>query len=149
MKEVVPNIRPYAAGDLDALVAIERGSFPNAWSREVLAEWIERPDSDCRVLEQEGQVVGFVLVVYEPDGLHMINLAVDPRFRRRGLALSALEHVDGLARERGAERVVLEARETNLAAQLLYRKAGYRAVSLVSNYYHGEDAYRMVKRFGS
>ncbi len=149
MREVVPNIRPYAAGDLDALVAIEQASFPNAWSREVLAEWIERADSDCRVLEQEGRIAGFVLVVYEPDGMHMVNLAVDPRFRRRGLALSALECVDELARERGAERVVLEARETNLAAQLLYRKAGYRAVGIVSNYYHGEDAYRMVKRFGS
>ncbi len=149
MREVIPSIRPYADHDLDTLVAIEQASFPNAWSREVLAEWIQRADTDCRVLEQEGRVVGFLLVVYETGGLHMVNLAVDPEFRRRGLGLSALERIDELAEERGAERVVLEVRETNLAAQLLYRKAGYRAVGIVSNYYHGEDAYRMVKRFGS
>ncbi len=148
MRVVIPSIRPYADDDLDTLVAIEQASFPDAWSREVLAEWIQRADSDCRVLEQEGRVVGFLLVVYEPEGLHMVNLAVDPDFRRRGLGLSALERIDELAEERGAERVVLEVRETNLAAQLLYRKAGYRAVDIVSDYYRNEDAYRMMKRFG-
>ncbi len=146
---MIPNIRPYADDDLDTLVAIEQASFPNAWSREVLAEWIQRADTDCRVLEQEGPVVGFLLVVYEPDRLHMVNLAVDPDFRRRGLGLSALERIHELAEERGAERVVLEVGETNLAAQLLYRKAGYRAVGIVSDYYRNEDAYRMVKRFGN
>ncbi len=130
-------------------MAIEQASFPDAWSREVLAGLIQRADTDCRVLEQEGRVVGFLLVVYEPEGLHMVNLAVDPDFRRRGLGLGALERIDELAEERGAERVVLEVRETNLAAQLLYRKAGYRAVRIVSDYYRNEDAYRMVKRFGN
>ena len=146
---VIPSIRPYTDDDLDTLVAIEQASFPNAWSRELLAEWIQRADTDCRVLEQEGRVVGFLLVVYEPEGLHMVNLAVDPDFRRRGLGLSALELIDELAEERDAERVVLEVRETNLAAQLLYRKAGYRAVGIVSDYYRNEDAYRMMKRFGN
>ena len=149
MREVIPSIRPCADDDLDTLVAIEQASFPNAWSREVLAEWIQRADTDCRVLEQEGRVVGFLLVVYEPDRLHMVNLAIDPDFRRRGLGLSALERIDELAEERGAEQVVLEVRETNLAAQLLYRKAGYRAVGVVSDYYRNEDAYRMVKRFSN
>ena len=149
MREVIPSIRPCADDDLDTLVAIEQAYLPNAWSRDVLAEWIQRADTDCRVLAQEGRVVGFLLVVYELEGLHMVNLAVDPDFRRRGLGLSALERIDELAEERGAERIVLEVRETNLAAQLLYRKGGYRAVGIVSDYCRNEDAYRMMKRFGN
>ena len=45
--------------------------------------------------------------------------------------------------------VRLEVRETNLAPQLLYRKAGYRAVGIESSYYGGEDDYRMAKYFGN
>lgn len=144
----VSSIRPYKDDDLDSLVAIEQACFPNAWSRRVLVDWIQRADSDCRVLEQEDRIVGFLLIVDEPGGLHLINLAIDPAYRRRSLALSALEWVDELAGERTVKQVVLEVRETNLAAQLLYRKAGYRAVGIVSDYYSGDDAYRMVKRFG-
>ncbi len=144
----VSSIRPYKDDDLDSLVAIEQASFPNAWSRQVLVDWIQRADSDCRVLEQEDRIVGFLLIVDEPNGLHLVNLAIDPEYRRRGFALSALEWVDELAGERAVKRVVLDVRETNLAAQLLYRKAGYRAVGIVSDYYSGDDAYRMVKHFG-
>ena len=147
MREVIPTIRPYAVGDLDALVAIEEASVPSAWSRDVLERFLQRQDSDCYVIEQSERVVGFFLVIYEPDGLHMANLAVDPEFRRRGLALLALDWIEELAKERGAERIALEVRETNLAAQLLYRKAGYRAIKIVSDYYPDEEAYRMVKRF--
>ena len=149
MREVIPSIRPYADDDMETLVAIEQASFPNAWSREMLAGWIQRADTECRVIEQEGRVVGFFLVVYEPEGLHIANLAVDPDFLRRGLALGALEGIDELAEARRAKRVALEVRETNLADQLLYRKAGYRAVDIMSDYYRNEDAYRMVMRFGN
>jgi ribosomal-protein-alanine N-acetyltransferase len=147
MKTLTPTLRPHTADDLEALAAIEEASFPNAWSRDALAGFLQREDSDCRVIELAGRVVGFFVVLIEPDRLHMVNIAVDPEFRRRGLALHALDRIDELALERGAEQIVLEVRETNLDAQLLYRKAGYRAVEIVSGYYNGEDAYRMVKRF--
>jgi ribosomal-protein-alanine N-acetyltransferase len=145
---VIPSIRPYTDEDLDALVAIELEAFPSAWSRETLAAILERVDADCRVLEEEERVVGFVIVLFEAAGLHMANLAVAHDCRRRGLALGALEHVDELARARGAGQVYLEVRESNLAAQLLYQKAGYSAVGIAPGFYGDEDAYRMLKNFG-
>ena len=148
MRKLTPSIRPYDDDDLDALMEIERASFPSAWTREMLLGFIQRDDSDCRVLEVEGRIVAFFLVLYVPDGLHMANLAVHPEFHRRGLALRALAVIDQLAGERGAERVSLEVLEANLAAQVRYRKAGYRAVKILSNYYGSQDGYRMVKRFG-
>ncbi len=55
-----PDRRDHAATPSHPIVAIEQASFPNAWSREVLAEWIQRSDSDWR-----GRVVGFLLVGYD------------------------------------------------------------------------------------
>lgn len=141
-----PECRPFRPGDLAGLAEIERSSFPSAWSERVLRRQIRQPRASCLVLELGDRIAGFFLFAEEPDGLHLINLAVHPRHRREGLASHALELLESMAAERGAARVVLEVRESNLAAQLLYRKAGYLAVEIVPRYYGNEDAYRMEKR---
>ena len=76
-----------------------------------------------------------------------MNLAVHPGARRRGIASECLQFAERLARKRGSLRIVLEVRETNLAAQLLYRKAGYRVTLILRNYYSAarEDAYHMER----
>ena len=108
--------------------------------------WSQLVDHDARVAIIDAPETSIVAGL---NGIQVANLAVHPDFRRRGLALGALEHIDELARERGAEQVFLEVRETNVAAQLLYQKAGYTAVGIASDFYGEEAAYRMVKRFGS
>jgi ribosomal-protein-alanine N-acetyltransferase len=126
------------------VLRIEEASAPDAWTADVLDGWLANGASG-HILERGGRCVGFFLVLLAGDHLHLANLAVAPEERRKGIATLALRKVEGIAWAYGLPRIELEVRETNLAAQLLYRKCGYRAVEILRSYYPDQDAYRMTK----
>lgn len=135
--------RDMLAKDLPAVMQIELEAEPRAWSREVFERWLAEPRVSGHVLEAGGGVCAFFLLAAEPGYLHVLNLAVAASHRRRGLGTAALRLIEDVARERGLPRIDLEVRETNLPAQLLYRKAGYLAVDILRRYYGDEDGYLM------
>jgi ribosomal-protein-alanine N-acetyltransferase len=130
--------------DRAEVLRIEEASAPDAWTADVLDWWLSNGASG-HVLERERRCVGFFLVKRAADHLHLVNLAVAPAERRKGIATLALRKVEGIAWAYGLPRIELEVRETNLAAQLLYRRSSYRAVEIVRSHYPDGDAYRMVK----
>lgn len=139
-----PIVRSMRPDDRSEVLRIEAASFPHAWTADALDRWLARGASG-HVLEREGRCVGFFLVLLARDHLHLANLAVAPEERRKGLATLALQKVERIAWAYGLPRVELEVRETNLAAQLLYRRNGYRAVEILRSYYPDQDGYRMTK----
>lgn len=138
-------VRELRAADRAALLRIESASFPDAWTPRILDAVLARANVSVHVLERGCTCVAFFVVARERDRLHLLNLGVAPEARRRGLGARALQAAEKIAWAHGLPRVVLEVRETNLAAQLLYRSSGYRAVEIVRAYYGDEDAYRMTK----
>lgn len=136
------EVRRAQAGDLDAICAIERVSFPTPWSRALLAGELHQPDTTYLVAVIEGEVVGFVGMWHVLDEAHICTLAVAPKWRRRGLGellvLAALER----AVARGATAVHLEYRARNRPAARLYNKLGFELVGVRKGYYSdtGEDA---------
>jgi ribosomal-protein-alanine N-acetyltransferase len=77
---------------------------------------------------------------------HILNVAVDPAFRRQGLGQRLLEYALEYSRRLGASRVELEVRTGNEAAIALYQKHGFEIRELVPCYYsNGEDAFLMVR----
>jgi ribosomal-protein-alanine N-acetyltransferase len=140
----VPSVRSMRPEDRADVMRIERASFPDAWTAEVLDSWLARGASG-HVLERAGRCVGFFVVLLGRDHLHLVNLAVAPEERRQGVATLALQKIEKIAWAYGLPRVELEVRETNLAAQLCYRRGGFRAVEIVRSYYADQDAYRMTK----
>jgi ribosomal-protein-alanine N-acetyltransferase len=80
--------------------------------------------------------------------LHVLNFAVRPDVRRRGVGTQMINKLIGKLSQQRRNRVVLEIRETNLAAQLFFRQASFRAVSVLRDYYDDttEDAYVMQYR---
>lgn len=135
--------RAILAFDLPAIRRIEAASFPSAWSRRLLVQILSRPDTEGEVVLQGVRVRGFYVTARLAHHTHVLNLAVDRSTRRQGLASYALRRVERRARSRGHRFIELEVRETNLAAQLLYRKAGYRAIEIKRGYYGDEDGYLM------
>lgn len=138
-------VRELRAEDRAAVLRIEAASFPDAWTPKVLDAVLAQTNVSAHVLERARTCVAFFVVGRERDRLHLMNLGVAPEARRRGLGARALQAVEKIAWAYGLPLVVLEVRETNLAAQLLYRSSGYRAVEIVRAYYGDEDAYRMTK----
>ena len=134
--------------DLEVVAAIERECFRIPWSEDAL-----RPElaDDGRhlplIAEVEGEAAGFALVWVVADELHLVNFAVRPALRRRGIGRALLAEVLDRARERDLRRVTLEVREGNEAARALYREFGFVEIALRPAYYPDtrEDAVIMLR----
>lgn len=145
---VPPRVRDARREDFHALLQIERASYPSAWTRRQLVRMLAHAGSRSWVIDLAGRVAGFLVLIDEGQHWHLANLAVAPDLRRRGLGLLALRTVDERVATWPHPRVILHVRESNLPAQLLYRRAGYRAVEILPRYYSDEPAYRMEKDLG-
>jgi len=132
------------AEDLDEVVDIERASFGMPWSRGAFLYEIEQNRvARCWVLRDEGESVVAYLCLWEiGDELHVTNIAVHPRLRRRGLARQLLSAILDDGRSRRLKSVTLEVRPTNEEARTLYESFGFRVVGRRKGYYYdtGEDA---------
>ncbi|MCS6874957.1 MAG: ribosomal protein S18-alanine N-acetyltransferase [Pyrinomonadaceae bacterium] len=95
----------------------------------------------------DSKIVAFIFATLEDDGTgHISTIGVLPEHRKRGLARSLILHVEKMLVKKGVITVRLEVRVSNLPAQNLYEKLGYRTVQRLPNYYNdGEDGFLMVK----
>jgi ribosomal-protein-alanine N-acetyltransferase len=144
----VERMRP---ADLDEVVAIERASFSMPWSRGAfLYEMEQNQVARCLVMREGARVVAYVCVWEVADELHVTNIAVHPRERRRGLGRQLLGVLLDDAARRALRIVVLEVRPSNAEAIGLYESFGFRVVGRRRGYYYdtGEDALVMEARLG-
>lgn len=143
MKDV--SLHPVTEADLEEVVEIERLSFQHPWNREHILNEIQSPHSfPLLVRTADGVCVGYICPMLVLDEGQILNVAVHPSFRGKGvgklLVLSALEEF----RKRGASIVMLEVRPSNAAAISLYRLLGFVATGRRRRYYeNGEDAILM------
>jgi len=131
---------------------IEAASFPTPWHRASFeGELLEKTSRGLGLKQrQEGKTVRLIAYVFfrlVEDQMHVLNLAVDPAYRRRGVATFLLQHSVTLAREYGVKKAYLEVRPSNDLAIKLYRKMGFSEVGRRSQYYKEtrEDAIVMFK----
>jgi ribosomal-protein-alanine N-acetyltransferase len=139
------RVRAMRPEDRAAVLRIESASFPDAWPAETFDRFHLQANASCHVVPHGSECLAFFILVRERGYLHLANLAVAPEVRRRGLGAFCLQAIEKIAWAHGLPRVELEVRETNLAAQLLYRRCGYRAVEIRRSYYGDQDGYRMTK----
>jgi len=133
--------------ELDDVVEIERLCFPVPWTRQAFADELARPWARLEVLSHRatGRVVAFCNYWVVADEVQILNVAVHPAWRRRGLAARLVGHMVDQARRGKARVLSLEVRVSNHAAVGLYRRFGFREVGLRPKYYadNGEDALLM------
>ncbi|HDM32211.1 MAG TPA: ribosomal-protein-alanine N-acetyltransferase [Deltaproteobacteria bacterium] len=144
------NISEVRLSDFSDMMEIERLSFPEPWDIDTfLATYT---DARCKGLSArvEDTVVGYCLATDMRDILHVLNLAVHPDFRRRGIAKKLVGEMVSYARSTAKKAVLLEVRVNNLAARSLYTSMGFRHVCTWKGYYTdtGEDASVMIMKTG-
>lgn len=141
------EIAPLEFEHLDQIETIERGSYPMPWSRAMFAGELSKSGSLCLGAFAGGRLVGYLIVSRYVDAWHIMNLAVDLPWRRRGVATRLLEQL--FARTEGyVERgYTLEVRPSNGGAIALYEQLGFEARGLRRGYYldNHEDALIMWK----
>jgi len=129
--------------DLDGVMEIEEVSFPTPWSREMFLEDFPRDFSDTLVAAgAEDEVLGYAVCWTLAGESHLLNIAVHPARRGRGIGRALLSECIRRAAGAGASRVFLEVRAGNEAAQRLYRSMGFGFRGIRKGYYTdtGEDA---------
>ena len=131
---------------LDEVVTIMEASFDDrfgeGWTRSQCAGILPMRGVSMLIARNDaGQAVGFSLQrIVIGDG-ELLLLAVDPKFRRRGIGQGLLQKFIEHARSEGASHVHLEVRDGNPAVEM-YREAGFAPVGKRSNYYHGANGKR-------
>ncbi|HEY7614010.1 MAG TPA: ribosomal protein S18-alanine N-acetyltransferase [Gemmatimonadales bacterium] len=136
------RIRPAALADAAALVAIERRCFSDPWSEVAFQEALSSEWTFGLVAENARGPAGYLIGREAAASGEILNLAVAPDLRQRGIGAALLE--EGLRgfRLRGATEVFLEVRESNHSAQALYLARGFRPIGQRAAYYRNprEDA---------
>lgn len=133
--------------DLDAVMAIERASFPtDAWSTAMMRETLA--DGQSFVAELDGGVVGYAAVLAPPGSgdADVMTIAVSAEARGRGIGAALLDRLIAVAAERRARRVFLEVRADNPVAQHLYESRGFGAVGRRPRYYQPDGVDAVVMR---
>jgi ribosomal-protein-alanine N-acetyltransferase len=139
-------IRRAGLADVTAIWAIEQTSFLTPWSRWSFLAELGHRNSHMLVAgpasPQPWQTWGYLIFWVVLDEMHILNLAVAPEHRRRGIARRLLAEGLAQARELGAEVSWLEVRPSNLAARALYKSLGFKEVGRRPRYYDDtqEDA---------
>jgi [ribosomal protein S18]-alanine N-acetyltransferase len=142
------HIRWMIRRDMPEVLTIENESFEFPWCEDDFLRCLRQRNCIGMVAEIEDRVVGFMIYELHKARLHVLNFAVAARFRRMGAGSAMVKKLVGKLSSQRRNRILLEVRETNLAAQLFFRSAGFRAVSVLRGFYEDtpEDAYLMQFR---
>ncbi len=137
-------IRRYELRDYWDLLEIEKEAFPTHNPARELMMYLTY-SSDVLVADLGGKVVGYIAISELGRDAKIISFAVKKEFRRKGIGTKLLDTAINICKEKGKEKLFLEVRVSNIPAQSLYKKKGFKVVKIIPNYYSdGESAYLMV-----
>ena len=129
--------------DIDAVQEVERASFPVPWPANAFRHELTQNKNAHYIIAKEGDhVVGYAGLWLSLDEAHVTTFAVLPDYRRRKIGERMLLSLFDRAEKLGAEWLTLEVRASNLPAQRLYEKYGFRPAGIRRRYYsdNNEDA---------
>jgi ribosomal-protein-alanine N-acetyltransferase len=135
------RIRRLTYPDLPQVIAIERRAFPTPWSLAMFVLELSKSSGICLAAVGSGRLVGYLICSRYETVWHIMNVAVEPKRRREGVASALLGELYTRVGDDDA-RYTLEVRRSNLGAIRLYEREGFRAAGLRRRYYqdNGEDA---------
>jgi len=144
------QIRKMRLEDIPAVVQLDQISFSLPWpERSFRYELTENQASRCWVMEVDGRVVGMVVGWMLVDEMHIATIATHPDYRRQGVASKLLSHILLQSIDEGARTSFLEVRESNFAAQEIYRKFGYEKTGRRRRYYRDNDEDAILMQLNS
>jgi ribosomal-protein-alanine N-acetyltransferase len=144
--DVPYRIRAAEPSDVPGMLEVERSSFGDPWSSRAIREAMQSETSQAYVAESDGRLLGFVLARTSGPEAEILDVAVLPGVRRRGVARSLLRAVRDAVQRLGVEEIYLEVRESNRAAISLYEGEGYRTVGMRHRYYRNPLENALVLR---
>ena len=139
------HVRWMIRRDMSEVITIEQEAFEFPWSEEDFTRCLRQRNCIGMVAELADSVVAFMIYELHRSRLHMLNFAVLRSHRRLGIGTQMMEKLVAKLTPDRRGRIALEVRETNLPAQIFFRSLGFRATSVIKDFYRDstEDAYLM------
>lgn len=134
-------------GHVAQVAALEAICFRAPWSENSVASELDNPLSHWLVAVEDDAVLGYIGSQTVLDESDMMNVAVSPAHRRKGIAEALVLALADALREKGSVKLTLEVRASNAPAITLYEKLDFKPIGLRKNYYRNpkEDASIMQK----
>ena len=129
------KIIPMNESHVAQIAALEKQCFSDPWSENSVASELENPLSLWLIAEEDGAVCGYVGSQTVLDETDMMNIAVRPDCRRKGIAAALIAELVSRLKARGSRILRLEVRESNFSAIALYEALGFTQLGLRKNYY--------------
>ena len=127
-------LRPMLASDLDAVVLLEQQVYPHPWTRGNFADALVA-GYHAQCLHQGGDLCAYVVAMAGVEEAHLLNITVARHLQGQGHGHHLWQHLCVWAAQLGAQRVWLEVRRSNVAAQAIYKHWGFETVGERKNYY--------------
>lgn len=149
LQDLPVHIRWMIRRDMTEVLQIERASFEFPWGEDDFIQCLRQRNCIGMVAEHDERIVGFMIYQLHRTRLHVMNFAVDPNCRRMAIGSQMIAKLASKLSPQRRSQILLEVRETNLDAQLFFRKEGFKAISVLRDFYEDttEDAYLMQYRF--
>ena len=136
-------IRNVSESDLSTIVDIENLSFSAPWPHFMFKSQLGNPG--FVLYEQDGITKGYVIVDIIDSRVHLMSIAVHPKYQRCGIGTKLLDWCIDLGKMYGVSIITLEVREKSRNAQVFYLKNGFDVQGIVSGYYIDDNAVAMYK----
>ncbi|MCC8025272.1 MAG: ribosomal protein S18-alanine N-acetyltransferase [Clostridium sp.] len=146
--EFIRGVRPMTVQDIEAVAGLEQACFSESWPESMIRSGLDSRLDTYFVYEDHGRILGYSVIRVLADEGEIQRVAVEPRFRRLGIARKLMEAMVGFSRMRGVRAITLEVRRSNEGARKLYDFYGFREEALRRGYYRNptEDAVIMWNR---
>ena len=148
-QSIAAHIRWMILRDMPEVFAIENHSFQFPWRETDFIRCLRQRHCIGMVAEQDKVVAGYMIYELQKARLHLLSMAVHKDYRLKGVGSAMVQKLIGKLSETRRSRIMLEIRETNLDAQLFFRRMGFRAVSVIRDFYQDtpEDTFLFSYRY--
>ena len=134
LADSVPHVRAMNEADLNQVMEIELAIYTHPWTRGNFLDSI-RAGYNCRVMQVEGEFVGYGVQMVAVKEAHLLNLSVAEEWQGRGYGRSLLLHFIDMARQSDVLQMFLEVRPSNDIGRHLYTSIGFYEVAVRNDYY--------------
>ncbi len=127
---------------LDTLLPVEQQAYSHPWTRGNFIDAMAAGYETQLLVDAQGGLVGYFVAMIVLDEVHLLNITVAPARQRQGWSRILLDALALWSRQRQAQWIWLEVRESNVRARSIYAAHGYQEVGLRKNYYPMHDGPR-------
>ena len=150
-KEAEIIVRELKVEDSAAVAEMEQQIFSDPWSEKSVMETVQQKQSVCFAAEKAGHILGYLLVYHAADEAEIARIAVQKEARRQGAAGKLMQALEHYCEEHKMEKLLLDVRESNVAARSFYTKNGFVEDGIRQGFYvnPSEDAVLMSRQLGA